>query len=354
MQIVENCQGLPLAVVVIAGVLANETHNEEFWVEIATKTSSYIFGDQNGCRETLGLSYNHLPLHLRECFLYLGGFPKDYEFQVQRLIWLWVAEGFIQEDGNRSLEDTAEGYLMDLIDRNLVIVAHKSEHDGAADVCKIHELVRELCLRKSKEERFILLTEPLIPSPQFSDVITQPYKPVRMFINKDINILGFPYSPAQNRQSIVCFSDFRSLSDVIANGFRSFELLSVLDLQNCRLNDFPKRIELLVHLRYLAIWKESEGFPLSICNLWGLQTLIYIAYRRMTVLPSNISDLVNLRHLLGTPWSRYSKAYFLLPSIERPMNLQTVSDVRLGEGVHNFQKCFPYVKELTCGTCLLR
>ncbi|KAJ0433720.1 putative leucine-rich repeat domain superfamily [Helianthus annuus] len=93
--------------------------------------------------ETLGLSYNHLPLHLRECFLYLGGFQEDYKFNVQRLTWL--------------------------------------------------------CLRKANEVRFILLTE-------------------------------------------------RSLSDVIASGFRSFELLRVLNLQNCRLNTFPKGMELLVHL----------------------------------------------------------------------------------------------------------
>ncbi|KAI3745222.1 hypothetical protein L1987_58330 [Smallanthus sonchifolius] len=34
------------------------------------------------------------------------------------------------------------------------------------------------------------------------------------------------------------------------------------------------------------------------------------------------------------------------------MNLQTLSNVELGEGVHNFQKCFPYIKELTCITYL--
>ncbi|KAJ0891100.1 putative P-loop containing nucleoside triphosphate hydrolase [Helianthus annuus] len=88
MRIVESCKGLPLAVVVIAGVLAKEAWSEEFWVEIANRVGSYIVDDQNGCMEILALSYNHLPLHLRECFLYLGGFPEDYNFRVQRLIWL--------------------------------------------------------------------------------------------------------------------------------------------------------------------------------------------------------------------------------------------------------------------------
>ncbi|KAM0024114.1 putative P-loop containing nucleoside triphosphate hydrolase [Helianthus debilis subsp. tardiflorus] len=207
MQIVENCQGLPLAVVVIAGVLAKEAWSEKLWMEIAERAGSYIVGDQNGCLETLALSYNHLPLHLRECFLNLGGFPEDYDFQVQRLIWLWVAEGFIEQAGDRRLEDIAEGYLMDLIDRNLVIVAGRRKSNGAVKACKVHDFVRELCLRQAKEERFILETERVVSSSQFSfDVTTPPYKPVRMFISKYVQ--DFPDFSAQNLRSILCFSDF--------------------------------------------------------------------------------------------------------------------------------------------------
>ncbi|MFS8025091.1 putative P-loop containing nucleoside triphosphate hydrolase, leucine-rich repeat domain superfamily [Helianthus anomalus] len=344
MQIVENCQGLPLAVVVIAGVLSKEAWSKWFWEEIAEKTGSYIVGEQNGCLETLGLSYNHLPLHLRECFLYLGGFPEDYKFEVQRLIWLWMAEGFIKQDGNRSLEDIAKGYLMYLIDINLVIAVDRRKFDGVVKACKVHDLVRELCLRKAKEEHFnILQTERLILSSQFSSFITPPHKPVRMFMNNDIDILEFAHPSTQNLRSILWFSDFRS----IAKCFRSFVLLRVLDLQKCRLNDLPKGMELLVHLRYFAIWTTSAVFPSSICNLWCLQTLIYITSNFRVPLPSKISDLVNLRHLWSFNLSG-ERVFFFLPSIEKPMNLQTISGVVFGDGVENFQNCFPCIKELTC------
>ncbi|KAJ0524319.1 putative P-loop containing nucleoside triphosphate hydrolase, leucine-rich repeat domain superfamily [Helianthus annuus] len=345
MRMVESCKGLPLAVVVIAGVLAKEAWSEEFWVEIANRVGSYIVDDQNGCLEILALSYNHLPLHLRECFLYLGGFPEDNNFRVQRLIWLWVAEGFIQQDGNRSLEDVAEGYLMDLIGRNLVIVANRRKSYGGVKACKMHDFVRELCLRKAKEERFILKIERLVLSSQFYDVVTPPYKPVRMFINKDVNILGFPYPSAQNLRSVMCFANFRSFSDDIAKCFCSFALLRVLDLQHCRLHYFSCGVDLPVHLRYLAIWNSSAYFPSSICKLWNLQTLVYFTTCERTVLPRNISDLVNLRHLwsylLSTTDSSV-KMSFYLPSIDNPMNLQTISHVELGDGVDDFQKCFPY------------
>ncbi|KAJ0505870.1 putative P-loop containing nucleoside triphosphate hydrolase, leucine-rich repeat domain superfamily [Helianthus annuus] len=291
MQIVENCQGLPLAVVVIAGVLAKEACSEKLWEEISYKTGSYLVGDQNGCLEILASSYNHLPLHLRECFLYLGGLPEDYEFEVRWLSWLWVAEGFIQQGGDRCLEDVAEGYLMDLIDRNLVIVVDRRESDGGVKDCKVHDLVKELCLKKAKEEGFILQTERLILSSELSNVTTPPCKPIRMFKNEDINILGFSYRSVQNLRSILWLSDFRSSSDDIARYFSSFVLLRVLSLQTCVLKYFPDSMKMLVHLRYLAIQNSSKAFPSSICNLWNLQTLIYLSSRD-TVLPRNISDLM--------------------------------------------------------------
>ncbi|KAD4982119.1 hypothetical protein R6Q59_001699 [Mikania micrantha] len=352
-QIVKNCKGLPLAVAVIAGVLAKDTHSEKFWVDIAYRTGSYIVDDQNGSvMESLALSYNHLPLHLRECFLYLGGFREDYKFKVRWLILLWVAEGFIQEDGNRSLEDIAEGYLIDLIDRNLVVVEVRNNSNGGVKACKVHDLVRELCLRKAQEEGFILQTGRQTSSSHFSNLTTPPHNPMHMIVDNDPNIRGFPNPSSQNLWSILCFNVFRSLSD--ANFFGSFVLLRVLDLHNCNLKKFPKGMELLVHLRYLAIYNSSDSFPSSICNLWGLQTLIYIPKGwNDVVLPGNISDLVNLRHLLSHhPLNRHflsTKGYFILPSIKKPMNLQTFSYVKLGDGV-DFQTYFPFIKELRCWT----
>ncbi|XP_076886049.1 putative late blight resistance protein homolog R1B-17 [Bidens hawaiensis] len=223
-----------------------------FWVEIVENTGSYIVDEENGCLETLGLSYNHLPPHLRECFLYFSGFPEDYEFKVKWLIWLWIAEGFIQDTGNRSLEDIAEGYLMDLIDKNLVIVDSRKSN-GGVKACKMHDLIRELCLRKSREERFILQTDRLIVS---SNVITSSYKPARKFIRT--NDPGLCHPSTQNLRSILWFTYFRLLSDDIAKYFHSFVLLRVLDLQKSEISVFPYNMELLVHLRYLAIWIKSK------------------------------------------------------------------------------------------------
>ncbi|XP_024990763.1 putative late blight resistance protein homolog R1B-12 [Cynara cardunculus var. scolymus] len=336
MQIAKNCRGLPLSVVVMAGVLAKEVMSKDFWEKIASGVCSYIVSDQKGTMETLALSYHHLPHHLRDCFLYLGGFPEDFRFVVERLIWLWGAEGFIEEVGIRSMEETAKAYLLDLVDRNLVIIAER-KFNGDVKACKLHDLVRELCQQKAKEERFFHKIDP----PQlFSQPpeVTIAYKQRRLFTNQDITFMNFARPPTPSIRSILCFHQGRCMINKVAKNLRCFALLRVLDLQTCELHYFPQGIAVLVHLRYLAM-RYSLGFPSSICNLWCLQTLILKKYRGSINLPRNMSDLVNLRHL-------WSNAELIIPTTEKPMKLLSISEVRYGDGVDMFGKCFPSIKKL--------
>ncbi|XP_059650608.1 putative late blight resistance protein homolog R1B-8 [Cornus florida] len=146
-QIARKCHGLPLAIIVISGLLAKNDKTLEWWKHVAGSVSSYIVRDPEKYMDTLALSYNHLPLHLRPCFLYFGAFPEDYEIPVRKLIWLWIAEGFIWKNDEKRLEEVAEDYLMDLIDRSLVTVS-KTRFNGAAKACRVHDLLHDLCLRK--------------------------------------------------------------------------------------------------------------------------------------------------------------------------------------------------------------
>ncbi|KAJ9551571.1 hypothetical protein OSB04_015616 [Centaurea solstitialis] len=321
-QISRKCHGLPLSVVVMAGILAEESTNKDF--------------------------YQHLPDHLRKCFLYLGGFQEDFRFDVERLIWLWVAEGFIEEAGSRRLEDTAKAYLTDLVNRNLIIV-EKRNAIGDVKACKLHDLVRELCLQKGKEERFIFkLDSPPLPS-QLSTSI-RPYQQCRVFTYEDINFRDFTLFPTRSIRSVLSFYDqlqvlFRKrlIRNFKIYKFRflqsSFVLLRVLDLRKCELTDLRHRLTLLIHLRYLAI--QCSEFPESLCKLWNLETLILETHMDDPVhIPSNISDLVNLKHL-------WSNALLCFPcNIGKPMNLLSISTVALKDRMDGFHKWFPIIKKL--------
>ncbi|KAG9141431.1 hypothetical protein Leryth_001872 [Lithospermum erythrorhizon] len=149
-----DCNGLPLAIVVLAGFLATRERSLRSWSRIVENVSWHLTQDPTRCLDILALSYENLPHHLKPCFLYLGVFPEDFEIPVRQLIRLWMAEGFIPQDEKRSLEDLAEDYLEDLIDRSLVQIG-KKRTDGGVKSCRIHDLLRDLCIKEAKRERFL-------------------------------------------------------------------------------------------------------------------------------------------------------------------------------------------------------
>ncbi|XP_076952707.1 putative late blight resistance protein homolog R1A-10 [Bidens hawaiensis] len=151
--ITRKCEGLPLAIVIAAGLLKNNW-SVEWWTHIAEGLSSFMVGDPSQYMDSLALSYNYLPPHLRPCFLYLGAFPEDYEIPVTKLIWLWIAQGFIDQTGCRILEDVAEDILMDLIKRSLVMTP-TMRTDGQVKTCRVHDILHDFCRRKAKEENFL-------------------------------------------------------------------------------------------------------------------------------------------------------------------------------------------------------
>ncbi|RVW82970.1 putative disease resistance protein [Vitis vinifera] len=84
-EMVRYCGGLPLAIVVLGGLLATK-HTFYEWERVHRNIKSYLRrGKDNyeqqgsGVSDVLALSYQDLPYYLKSCFLYLANFPEDYE-----------------------------------------------------------------------------------------------------------------------------------------------------------------------------------------------------------------------------------------------------------------------------------
>ncbi|KAM3379821.1 putative late blight resistance protein R1A-10 [Capsicum galapagoense] len=161
--IVQQCRGLPLSIIVIAGLLGKMEPTHDNWKKVEENLNSFFVSIYEQCQTIFSMSYNWLPQHLKACFLYIGGFPEDEEISVPKLIRLWIAEQFVKERKDKSMELVAEEYLEELIQRSLILV-HKRRANGRIKTCKIHDLLRQLCIREAQIENVVLVMNDNVPT----------------------------------------------------------------------------------------------------------------------------------------------------------------------------------------------
>ncbi|MCH91141.1 NBS-containing resistance-like protein [Trifolium medium] len=141
-EIVKKCEGLPLAIVAISGLLSTKPENIFEWENVIKNLRMELKRNPHltSLTRILSLSYDHLPNRLKSCMLYFGIYPEDYTINRKRLTRQWMAEGFviINEEDIRPLEEVAEEYLTELIQRSLVNVSTDG-FDGKVKSCHVHD-----------------------------------------------------------------------------------------------------------------------------------------------------------------------------------------------------------------------
>ena len=91
--VVERCEGFPLAIVAIGGLLSTKDKVIDEWLKFHNSLSSELKNnpDLQDISKILSLSYHDLSYNLKVCLLYFGMFPEDYYINCARLIQLWIA-----------------------------------------------------------------------------------------------------------------------------------------------------------------------------------------------------------------------------------------------------------------------
>lgn len=336
-EIARCCKGLPLAIVVTAGLLSVVSKTAASWEETAKDVKLAIATEQDGQFEKiLSLSYTYLPHHLRPYFLYMGAFPEDYEIKLSKLVKLWVAEGFVKPCKSKTLEEMAEENLEELVKRSLVLVSKRTS-TGKIKSCTIHDLMRELCIKKAEQDKFLVR----VMQRRVSKRSIKNEHRVSMNCYDLISFLG----------DIICF---KHTGDYLGR----FSFARVLNLIHYYVDisshdhelPLPAQVFELFHLRYLAFDLVTK-VPASISNLQNLQTLIlhprtsFHYLPCFVTLPLEIWRMPQLRHLISF--------YFgALPNPDQEglpcvlENLQTLSIVKDFVCNESILKAIPNVRKL--------
>ncbi|CAL5442989.1 unnamed protein product [Camellia sinensis] len=254
-QILKRCGGVPLAIVLTAGMLREKTEHE--WKRLLENMGQ----EKDKCSKIFALSYKDLPTELKPCFLYFGIFPEDYEILAFDLINLWAAEGFIRGSDTQEAEEVGNDYLSHLFARNLIKVTRR-KFDGRIKSLRIHDILHGLCVTEAKEINFF-------NTPNAATVGNSVTKVRRVTTNHE------------------CISSFNNY------GTPKLRAMLFFNGEDWGVDNFPRDLRLL---RVISLECQRVAFPLpSEIGNWSHVTYIQLKVHKVFIeLPSTISNLRNL------------------------------------------------------------
>ncbi|KAG4947328.1 hypothetical protein JHK87_043335 [Glycine soja] len=299
-EIVEKCRGLPLALKSMGSLL----HNKPAWEwESVLKSEIWELKDSD-IVPALALSYHHLPPHLKTCFAYCALFPKDYEFDRECLIQLWMAENFLNcHQCSRSPEEVGQQYFNDLLSRSFFqqsslifkegFVMHDLLNDLAKYVCGDIYFRLRVDQAKCTQKTTRHFSVSIITEPYFDEFGTScDTKKLRTFMPTSRRMNETGWSLDEYHTSWNCKMSIHEL-------FSKLKFLRVLSLSHCLdIEELPDSVCNFKHLRSLDLSHTGiKKLPESACSLYNLQILKLNHCRSLKELPSNLHELTNLHRL---------------------------------------------------------
>ncbi|GJZ44872.1 NB-ARC domains-containing protein [Tanacetum coccineum] len=297
--IVKKCDGLPLALKALGSLLRTKT-DEEDWKQLLNN-EIWTLEDGGGILPALRLSYYDLSARLKQLFAYCCLIPKDYVFEKDDLILLWMAEGFLHNSAtNKSMERLGEEYFQELLSRSFF--QHVPDDESSF---VMHDLMNDLATFVAGEfySRLDIDVE--------KNVRNEAYKKYRHMSFACQTYMTYNKFKAFERANSL--RTFLAMPNVVGNSWQRFNLsnkilvdtlpqlplLRVLSLSRLNIDEVPECVGNMKHLRYLNLSRTRiKNLPEIVCNLYNLQTLIVSGCHSLTTLPDNFLKLKNLQHFV--------------------------------------------------------
>lgn len=321
MEIVTRCDCLPLAIKTVGGLLCTKERTFRDWEEVSRSAAWSVAGLPEEVHNAIYLSYADLPPHLKQCFLHCSLFPKDEVIKRVDVVQMWIAEGFVQEDGSSALlEDVGNMYYRELVMRNLL------EPDGQyydQSGCTMHDLLRSFANYLAKDEA-LLLTQ----GQSLCDMKTKA-KLRRLSVATE-NVLQSTFRDQKQLRALMIL---RSTTVQLEEFLHDLPKLRLLHLGGVNLTTLPPSLCDLKHLRYLELSGTMiDAIPDSIGDLRYLQYIGLLNCINLFSLPGSIVRLHRLRalHIKGASVNDIPRGIGRLQNLVELTGFLTQNDAAAG------------------------
>ncbi|KAB8103808.1 hypothetical protein EE612_036399, partial [Oryza sativa] len=308
--IAKKLKGSPLAAKTVGRLLRNHLDFNHWTSVLESKEWELQTGD-NDIMPALKLSYDYLPFHLQQCFIYCALFPEDYKFDSDELIHLWIGLDILQshQDQNKRTEDIALSCLNHLVDFGFF---KKNVNEDGSPYYSMHDLLHELALKVSSCEclavsssnvRFVQIPPSIrhlsivIDDMDVNDRVTfESIKTDFSTLSKRLDV--------EKLHSFMLFGRYHGsfispLGDLLSNA-KSLRVI-LLSTPSYAVENMLHNFSNLVHLRYLRIIRgyfPEIRLPNTISRFYHLRILDVRKCNGHFGLPRDIDNLVRLRHFL--------------------------------------------------------
>ncbi|CAD6257911.1 unnamed protein product [Miscanthus lutarioriparius] len=290
MSIIAKCDGLPLAVKVIGGLLRQKNTRRSDWENVLNSSTWSVSQMPEELNYAVYLSYQDLHPELKSCFLHYALLPKSTVFRYRRIVAMWISEGFVHGN-SQDLEVLGKEYYDQLIARNLL---EPNQRFVDQAVCNMHDVVRSFAQYLARDETIIA------------------YKSEASLTNKinPQNVIRLSLKTKGSESNELTWSSLQahiSLRTLILDGeikinsgdsLSSFSCLRTLHIEDGNFDALSKSLVQLKHLRYLSLdGTDTSRLPKKIAKMKFLQCVDLSNCKSLVKLPGGIGKLRQLRYL---------------------------------------------------------
>ncbi|KAG8660987.1 disease resistance protein RPS2 isoform X2 [Manihot esculenta] len=296
-EIVNECEGLPIAIVTLSKALKNK--NKHIWNDVLRHLKNSKLEDISGMKtkvfSAIELSYNFLEdEEAKSCFLLCSLFPEDFNILVEDLLEfgmglrLFKGVEYVHEGRDRIYK------LIDMLKGSNLLLEGDDKWNESV---KMHDLVRDVAisLASTNKQWHTLQSQARINEWQYDDR----YKNCTAIslLCEDIKKLK-DHLKCPNLELLQLWHDcqndcqLQSLPINVLEGMKELKVLSIAS----RIPSLPQSIDVLKNLQTLCLWNDWLNEMHTIGDLVKLEILEIRSYR-LEELPAEIGNLKNLRLL---------------------------------------------------------
>ncbi|XP_031374298.1 disease resistance protein At4g27190-like [Punica granatum] len=295
--IVKECGGLPLAIVVMAGSMrgVDSDHGWEDALEKLKQPETLQEDMAAGVFPILQHSYNHLDAKKQQFLLRFALYPEDAAVLREELIEFYIDEGVICGDSRWKMYN--EGHrILDELDKASLLES-RNVPGSRGTMVRMHDVLRDMALyiMHANGPCMVRAGLSLKDVPDEDEWIPNLHK-VSLMKNEIAVIPSIsPYCP---QLSTLLISNCSSLCEISGCFFERLQGLKVINLSSCSIREVPRSITELEKLNALIL-RQCDQLSLlpSLAKLTSLRKLDLRGCRGIKVVPDGLEMLAYLMYL---------------------------------------------------------